>query len=67
VVAQANRHLTDVKPFWIYRSMERSKHYKIAKWTSYLLWTDHRILIDVPTLLGWTSKKYDLTQENIKD
>jgi hypothetical protein len=63
---QANRHLTDVKPFWIYRSMERSKHYKIAKWTSYLLWKDHGILIDVPTLLGWTSKKYDLTQENKK-
>lgn len=55
-----NRHKVAVKPFWIYRSMERSKHLKIAKWLCYMLFVDHKILIDVPTLMGWPNKLYDL-------
>lgn len=60
-----NRNNTKVKPFWIYRSMERAKHLKIAKWLSYMLFVDHQILIDVPTLMGWPNKLYDLDDELI--
>lgn len=61
-----NRHTTDIKPFWIYRSMERSKTLKIAKWTAYLIWKDRGVLVDVPTLLGWSNRKHDLTSEHKK-
>jgi hypothetical protein len=61
-----NRDKVHVKPFWIYRSMERSKHLKIAKWLSYLLFMDHQIIIDVPTLLGWPNKLFDL-DENLQN
>jgi len=60
-----NRHKTNVKPFWIYRSMERSKVLKIAKWTAYMLFVDHGIMIDVPTLMGWPNKLYELDEELI--
>lgn len=57
---QANKHLTKVEPRWIYRSMERNITYKIAKWTAYKMYQEHGILIDVPTLLGWPNKLYEL-------
>lgn len=40
----------------IYRSMERSRTYKLAKWTSRRIFLDHGIIIPVPKLLGWTEK-----------
>lgn len=58
-----NKEHTKVKPYWVYRSMERPRKYKIAKWSCYKLWKDHNILIDVPTALGWPSKSFDLTNE----
>lgn len=57
-----NKDKTEVNPYWIYRSMERSKTLKIAKWLAYLLFVDHGILIDVPTLLQWPNKLYNLDE-----
>jgi len=58
---QANE--TDIEIRWIYRSMERSAVYKKAKWACYKLWMDYKILMDVPTLLGWGSQKSKVTNE----
>lgn len=40
----------------IYRSMERSRTYKLAKWVSRKIFLDQGIMIPVPKLLGWTDK-----------
>ena len=40
----------------IYRSMERSRTYKLAKWAARKIFLDHGIIIPVPKLLGWTEK-----------
>ena len=40
----------------IYRSMERSKTYKLAKWVSRKIFLDQGVIIPVPKLLGWTDK-----------
>jgi replicative DNA helicase len=40
----------------VYRSMERSKTYKFAKWVSRKIFIDQGIIIPVPKLLGWTEK-----------
>jgi len=40
----------------IYRSMERTRVYKMAKWVSRRIFLDHGIIIPVPKLLGWTDK-----------
>ena len=62
---RANKEFLDIKPHWIYRSMERSRELKIAKWTAYMMYMDHGIRIDVPTLMGWPNKLYTLTKEQI--
>lgn len=63
---QQNKDKTDVKLRIIYRSMERAKKYKLAKWTAQRLWTHYNILIDVPTLLGWGHNK-DAIPEDVLD
>jgi hypothetical protein len=40
----------------IYRSMERSRTYKLAKWVSRKIFLDHAITIPVGKLLGWNDK-----------
>ena len=40
----------------IYRSMERSRTYKMAKWVSRKIFVDHAMIIPVNKLLGWTDK-----------
>jgi hypothetical protein len=40
----------------IYRSMERSRTYKLAKWVGRKIFMDHGVIIPVPKLLGWTEK-----------
>jgi hypothetical protein len=55
-----NRENTSIKIYWIYRSMERNIKYKVAKWTAYLMYIEHGILIDVPTIFQWSNKLYDL-------
>lgn len=38
-------------------SMERSKHYRIAKWVSRKIFLDEGIVIPIPKLLGWWHEK----------
>jgi len=40
----------------IYRSMERSRTYKLAKWVSRKIFIDQGIIIPVSKLLGWNEK-----------
>ena len=40
----------------IYRSMERSRTYKMAKWVSRKIFIDQGIILPVAKLLGWTEK-----------
>jgi hypothetical protein len=40
----------------IYRSMERSKTYKLAKWISRKIFLDQGMIVPVPKLLGWTDR-----------
>jgi hypothetical protein len=42
-----------------YRSMERSRTYKLAKWVSRKIFIDEGITIPVNKLLGWTDKMTD--------
>lgn len=52
-----NKDTTSAKFRIIYRSMERSRVYKIAKWLSRRVFLDHGIIIPIKKLLGWT--RYD--------
>jgi hypothetical protein len=52
----SKRNTTDIKLKIIYRSMERSGTYKMAKWISRKIFLDHGTIIPVPKLLGWTDK-----------
>jgi hypothetical protein len=58
-----NKEKTDIKLKIIYRSMERSKTFKIGKWACSKLFEDSGIMIDVPTLFGWGSKKNHIPDE----
>ena len=58
-----NKETTDIKPYWIYRTMERSIKHKIAKWTCWMLYVEYGIIMDVPTILQWSNKKRELTEE----
>lgn len=40
----------------IYRSMERSRTYKLAKWVSRKIFIDHAMIVPVSKLLGWNEK-----------
>ena len=40
----------------IYRSMERNRKYKLAKWISRKIFLDHGMLIPVSKLLGWNDR-----------
>lgn len=40
----------------VYRSMERSRVYKYAKWVGRKIFMDHGVIIPVPKMLGWTDK-----------
>lgn len=58
-----NKEETDIKFKVIYRSMERSKTFKIGKWTCAKLYDDYRIMLDVPTMFGWGSKKNHISED----
>lgn len=47
---------TNMKLKIIYRSMERSGTYKLAKWISRKIFLEQGIIISVNKLLGWTEK-----------
>lgn len=61
-----NKDKLNINPYWIYRSMERNRIYKIAKWTAYLMFIDHQILIDVPTIMGWPNKLRNLSDKEVE-
>lgn len=58
-----NQDKTDIKPRWIYRSMERSKTHKLVKWAAMRMYIKYKIIIDVPTILRWGPQKARLTNE----
>jgi len=61
-----NEGKTNIKIKWIYNSMERNTKYKLAKWVCLKIFQDHKIIIDVPTMLGWQGKKFNINQD-LKD
>jgi hypothetical protein len=61
-----NRDNLSIKPFWIYRSMERPTKFKIAKWICLLIYIEHNIVIDVPTFFGFPNKIRELSAEEKK-
>lgn len=54
---------TDIKLHIIYRSMERNRTYKLAKWVARKIFIDTGVEINVSKLLGWTTEK--LTEEEV--
>lgn len=46
-------------------SMERSKHYRIAKWISRKIFIDHGLTIPIPRLLGWWKEKLTAAEYEI--
>ena len=52
----AQKGKSNIKLKIIYRSMERSRTYKLAKWVSRKIFLDHGISIPVAKLLGWNDK-----------
>jgi len=53
-ISKANK--TDIKLRIVYRSMERSGTYKLAKWISRKIFMDEGYIIPVSKMLGWTEK-----------
>lgn len=53
----SDKNKTKVKLKIIYRSMERSRTYKLAKWVSRKIFLDQGMIIPVNKLLGWGSEK----------
>ena len=51
-----NQDKTNIKLKIVYRSMERSRTYKLAKWVSRRIFLDHGFIIPVGKLLGWNEK-----------
>ena len=52
----SNKNTNGVKLKIIYRSMERSRTYKMAKWVSRRIFLDYGVIISINKLLGWTEK-----------
>lgn len=50
---KSSENKTDIKFKVIYRSMERSRSYKLAKWVIRRIFMDHGIILPLGTLLGW--------------
>lgn len=57
-----NKDVTPIKLKVIYRSMERSRSYKLAKWVSRRIFLDTGKEIGVSKLLGWTD---ELSEEEL--
>ena len=49
----SKENTTNIKLKIIYRSMERSRIYKLAKWTSRRIFLDQGILVPISKLLSW--------------
>jgi len=59
-----NKDKTNIKLHIIYRSMERSRSYKLAKWLARKIFIDTGKEISINRLLGWYGEK--LTESEIK-
>lgn len=55
------RDATDITVRVLYRSMERKRRLKLAKWSCWKMYQDYGILVDAETLLGY--KKEKITQD----
>jgi replicative DNA helicase len=53
-ISQQNK--SNIKLRIVYRSMERSRTYKFAKWISRKIFLDYGIIIPVSKMLGWNEK-----------
>lgn len=53
---KSKENVNNIKLKIIYRSMERNKKYKLAKWLSGKIFLDYGTIIPVHKLLGWTDK-----------
>ena len=53
---KSKENVTNIKLKIIYRSMERNKKFKLAKWLSGKIFIDEGKIIPVSKLLGWTDK-----------
>ncbi len=49
----------------IYRSMERKRTYKLAKWVSRKIFMDYGIIISMSKLLGWTKEKLSKDEHDL--
>jgi hypothetical protein len=52
----SNKNTNGIKLKIVYRSMERSRTYKMAKWVSRRIFLDYGVIISINKLLGWTEK-----------
>lgn len=50
----SDKNRTNIKLTIIYRSMERSRVYKLAKWVTRKIFIDHGVIIPIKKLLTWT-------------
>lgn len=57
---------TGIELRWVYRSMERRVSHKVAKWVCYKIYRDHGLKFDVPTILQWGNRKFDLNSSHRK-
>jgi len=60
-----NKEIANLKPYFIYRSMERPVKYKILKWIAYLMYVEHSILTDTSILAGKPNRRRDITQREL--
>jgi hypothetical protein len=56
-----DRNETDIQFNGLYRSMERQRGLKLAKWACWKMYHTHQILVDAETLLGY--KKAKITED----
>ncbi len=61
----ANKEKSKIKLKIIYRSMERSRKYKLAKWVSRKIFIDQGILIPINRLLGWYGEKLSKDEHDL--
>lgn len=52
-----NKDKTHIRIEWNYRSMERPKLFKLAKWACYKIWKDSGLVLSPAELLGWRKDK----------
>jgi len=62
----SKENTTNIKLRIIYRSMERSRVYKLAKWTSRKIFLEHGVILPIGKLLSWNKDdKLTLDQHDL--